>query len=273
MVKWPKIVKLIVLTLFFIFVTFPIYWIVITSFKPESEIFRLPIRYFPVNFTFSNYLSLINDTKIPLFFLNSLIVSSATAIFVLVISIFSGYSLSRFQFKGRGTVFGVFLLTQMFPLVLLIVPLFVIFSKFHLIDTLYSLIFVYTVFNIPFCSFLMKGFFDSVPKEIEEYALIDGCGRVSSLFRVVLPVMIPGMVATFIFAFISAWNELIFGVVFLNSESVKTLPVGLNFFIQKYDISWGLMSAGAVISLIPIFIMFGFIQKFLVEGLTQGAIK
>ena len=103
--------------------------------------------------------------------------------------------------------------------------------------------------------------------------MIDGCSRAASIFRVVLPVMLPGLIATFIFSFISAWNELIFGVVFLNSESVKTLPVGLNFFIQKYDVSWGLMSAGAVVSLIPVFILFGFIQKFLVEGLTQGSVK
>ncbi|MFC1726183.1 carbohydrate ABC transporter permease, partial [candidate division KSB1 bacterium] len=178
---------------------------------------------------------------------------------VLLVSVFSGYSLSRFNFKGKGTVFGVFLLTQMFPVVLLIAPLFVIFSKLQLIDSLYSLVLVYTVFNIPFSSFLMRGFFDNVPKEIEEYAMIDGCSRVASIFRVVLPVMLPGLIATFIFSFISAWNELIFGVVFLNSESVKTLPVGLNFFIQKYDVSWGMMSAGAVVSLIPVFILFGLI--------------
>ena len=158
MKNWSKHIRTVILVLFFIFVTFPIYWIFITSLKPENEIFSLPIKYFPVSFTLSNYLSLIKDTKIPLFFFNSLIVSTVSALVVLLVSIFSGYSLSRFNFKGKGTVFGVFLLTQMFPVVLLIAPLFVIFSKLHLIDSLYGLVLVYTVFNIPFSSFLMRGF-------------------------------------------------------------------------------------------------------------------
>ncbi|GAA0178355.1 carbohydrate ABC transporter permease [Clostridium sediminicola] len=268
-----SILRVVLLIMFFIFMFTPILWMFLTSLKPVDEIVTVPLKYLPTKITFSNYQKLWKATDFPIYFKNSMVVSMSCAFFTTMVSIFAGYSMSRFKFKGKQITLLVFLATQMIPIVVIIIPLFIVFAKINLFDTLIGLILIYIVLNIPFCTMLIKGFFERIPIALEESAMIDGCSRVESLFKIILPVMLPGMVAAFVFAFIGAWNDLFFSIMFINSEAIKTIPVGINTFIGKYEIDWGTMSAATILALIPVFIMFAMIQKYLVQGLTSGAVK
>ncbi len=268
-----KTLRVTLLVLFFIFMFTPILWMILTSLKPVNEIVTIPVKYLPEHWTLDNYSKLWKATQFPIYFKNSMIVSSLCALFTALVSIFAGYALSRFSFKGKRITFLIFLSTQMIPIVVIIIPLFIMFSKLNLLDTLTGLVVIYTVLNIPFCTMLIKGFFERIPISLEESAMIDGCSRVEALIKIIIPIMLPGIVATFVFAFIGAWNDLFFSIMFVNTESIKTIPVGINTFIGKYEIDWGAMSAATVLALIPVFIMFGAIQKYLVNGLTSGAVK
>ena len=271
--KLNKIVRYSLMLIFFVFMTFPIIWIILTSIKPVKEILTLPITYIPKHPTLENYRNILKTTNFPVYFKNSMIVSSTSAIVTSIITLFAGYSLARFKFAGKKLTLLIFLATQMVPVVAIIIPVFLLFSKLKLINNLLGLVIIYTVLNIPFCTLMIKGFFEKIPYSLEEAAMIDGCSRVESLIRIILPVMKPGIIATFVFAFIGAWNELFFNTIFISREALKTLPTGINAFIGKYDINWGMMTAGSVIALIPIFIMFGIIQKYLVAGMTAGSVK
>lgn len=271
--KLNKIIRYSLMLIFFVFMTFPIIWIILTSIKPVKEILTLPITYIPKHPTLENYRNILQTTNFPVYFKNSMIVSSTSAIVTSIITLFAGYSLARFKFAGKKLTLLIFLATQMVPVVAIIIPIFLLFSKLKLINNLLGLVIIYTVLNIPFCTLMIKGFFEKIPYSLEEAAMIDGCSRVEALIRIILPVMKPGIIATFVFAFIGAWNELFFNTIFISREALKTLPTGINSFIGKHDINWGMMTAGSVIALIPIFIMFGIIQKYLVAGMTAGSVK
>ncbi len=258
---------------FFLFAVFPVYWMVVTSLTPEKDLFVWPLRYFPAAPTLEHYAAVFLRTDIPRFFANSITVASLASACTLTVSVLGGYALARYRFRGRQATLLVFLATQMMPVVVLIVPLFIIFRTLGLLNTLYSLMIVYTVLNIPFCTLMMQGFFAGVPSELEEAAMVDGCNRMGAIMRVAVPLTRPGLIATFLFAFIGAWNELLFAVMFLNSESTFTLPVGLYNFISKYDIHWGRMMAGATLALLPALAVFAFVQRFMVRGLALGAVK
>ncbi|HEY8888784.1 MAG TPA: carbohydrate ABC transporter permease [Clostridium sp.] len=271
--KLSKALRYILMVVFFVFMTFPIIWIFITSVKSVKEIVTIPITYLPKHFTLDNYVNILKTTNFPVYFKNSMIVSTTASIGTLIISLFAGYSLARFKFAGKKLTLFLFLATQMVPVAAIIVPIFILFAKLGLINNLPGLIIIYIVLNIPFCTMIIRGFFEKIPYTLEEAAMIDGCSRIQALIRIILPVMKPGIIATFVFAFMGAWNELFFNTLFISREALKTLPTGINSFIGKYDIDWGMMTAGSVIALIPIFIMFGVIQKYLVSGLTDGAVK
>jgi len=257
----------------FVFAVFPVYWMVATSLTPEKDLFVWPLRYFPSAPTLEHYAAAFLRTDIPRFFTNSLTVASLASACTLTVSVLGGYALARYRFRGRQATLLVFLATQMMPVVVLIVPLFIIFRMLGLLDTLYSLMIIYTVLNIPFCTLMMQGFFAGVPSELEEAAMVDGCNRMGAILRVAVPLARPGLIATFLFAFIGAWNELLFAVMFLNTESTFTLPVGLYNFISKYDVHWGRMMAGATLALLPALAVFAFVQRYMVRGLALGAVK
>ena len=272
--RLSKVLRTIALIFYFLFVTLPIYWMVITSFKTNKEIVNAQeVTYWPHTFTLENYKNLFTTMDYGVYLKNSLIITLIVAVIVTFLSIYAGYALARFKFKGKGAMTIFFLVTQMIPAILVIIPLYIIFAKIGLIDTKLSLIIFYTITNLPFCVITMRSFFARIPYSLEEAAWIDGCTRQQSLWRVVLPVMFPGIVADFVFAFIGAWNELIAAVIFLNSQSQWTIPVGLKSLIGKYNVDWGTMMAGGVLALIPTAIMFVFVQKYIVEGLTAGAVK
>ncbi|GGD97064.1 carbohydrate ABC transporter permease [Paenibacillus nasutitermitis] len=268
-----KSFKVIPMTLYFIVMVFPLYWIVITSLKPQKEIFSFPLKYWPTNLTFQNYINIIKISKFHIYIGNSLLVSLSAAAIVVCIAVLSAYVLARFKFRSHRHVMLGFFLTQMLPGFVALAPLYLLMTKLGLVNTRISLVLMYTVGLIPFSTILLKGFFERIPSSLEEAAMIDGCSRMSALIRVIMPVMLNGIAATFIFAFVQNWNELFMAVMFIDNESLKTLPVAMNSFVMKFDVDWGAMSAGTVLSVIPTIALFAIAQRFIVEGLTQGAVK
>lgn len=266
--------RILALLFYLLLVILPVYWMIITSFKPSKEIINTQhITYWPETITFEHYQQLFKTMHYGIYLRNSLIVAVSVAAVVTLLSIYGGYALARFQFRGKGAALVFFLITQMIPAILVIIPMYIVFSKAKLVDTLTSLFLFYSITNLPFCVITMRSFFERIPYALEEAAYVDGCSRTQTLWKIVLPVMFPGIVADFVFAFIGAWNELIAAVIFLNSQQKWTIPVGLKSLIGKYNVDWGSMMAGGCLALLPTAIMFVFVQKYIVEGLTAGAVK
>jgi multiple sugar transport system permease protein len=255
------------------FALFPIYWTVKISVTPQKLLYSEGIRLWPSRMSLENYYSVLAASDFPRYFLNSVIVSISTSVIVTAVASLSGYALSRFRFRGKPWVSLLLLLTQTFPLVMVIPPIFRIMSQLGLTNNLYGLIVIYTAFNIAFATFLMQSFFDGVPKDLEEAAMIDGCTRITALRRIILPLTLPGMGATVAFVFTAAWSELLFALMLINSEDQKTFSVGLLTFIGKFAVDWGQMMAASVLALIPVCLFFAFLQRYLVTGLTAGAVK
>ncbi|WP_308635576.1 carbohydrate ABC transporter permease [Paenibacillus silvisoli] len=261
------------LSLYLIIMIFPLYWIVITSLKPQKDIFSFPLKYWPDTITMDNFVNIFKISKFHIYIGNSFLIAITAALVVLVIAILSAYVLARFSFRGHRQIMLAFFATQMLPGFIALAPLYLMMSNMHLLNSRMSLILMYTVGLIPFSTIMLRGFFQRIPGSLEEAAMIDGCSRWSALVRIIIPVMLPGIASTFIFAFVQNWNELFLAVMFIDNDALKTLPVAMNSFIMKFDVDWGAMSAGAVLSIIPTILIFAFAQRFIVEGLTQGAEK
>jgi multiple sugar transport system permease protein len=261
------------LFVFIIFILFPFYWSLCTSFKQENTILQLPIRYFPSHFTLDNYTNMWNDVGFMRYFLNSLTVSLSTTLITVIIALLGGYALSRYNFKGKHAVLLIFLLTQMLPGVMLLIPLFEIFKGLGLINNLSSLTITYTTTHIAFCTIMMSGFFSNIPKQMEEAAQIDGCSLVGAIFKIVVPAIAPGIVATAVFAFIGGWNDFIYALAFMSDSNKFTLPLGLNMMNGEFTVNYGKLASGNIIALIPVMIMFAYVQKYMVAGLSSGAVK
>ncbi|MEK3719461.1 MULTISPECIES: carbohydrate ABC transporter permease [unclassified Paenibacillus] len=255
------------------FTLFPLYWAVVTSLKQEGEITRLPIRYWPEHVTFENYFVAWNNVGFSVFFKNSVFVSAMTVIIVLICSVLVGYAISRFTFKGKGAFMIMLLCTQFVPGAMLLIPLFMIFKQLGLTSSLFALIITYSTFQLPFNSLLMSGFISNIPEALEEAAMVDGCSRLKAIFLVIFPILLPGIVATTVFTFISAWNEFLFALMFISKPALFTLPVGLRYMQGEFDIHYGALAAGSLISLLPAVILFAFVQKYLVQGMGSGAVK
>jgi multiple sugar transport system permease protein len=258
---------------FLAFAILPLYWLVKISLTPDKLLYTEGVALWPSRMTLANFDFVLLNSMFPTFFLNSVIVSLGTAAVVTVLAAGAGYAFSRFRFRGRYALMFVLLLTQMFPLVMLIAPIYRLMAPLGLTDNLIGLIIVYTAFNTPFASFLMQSFFDGIPKDLEEAAMIDGCTRLMALRRVILPLTLPGLGATLGFVFTAAWSELLFALMLINSDSQKTFAVGLLTFVTKFSVGWGQMMAASVLALIPAVLFFVFIQRYLVQGLTTGAVK
>lgn len=256
-----------------LFVLFPLYWIVSTSFKPESMIMQKPIRYWPSTATFDNYVNAWKNVGFERYFINSFSIAICVAFFVMLMSILVAYPLTRFRFKGKKATVLVLLCTQFIPRSMLLIPLFMIFKLMNLINSPVALVISYVTFGLPFNALLMRGFLSSIPVALEEAAMIDGCSRLQSIWYVILPILVPACVACASFAFIDSWKEFLFAIMFINRPANMTIPVGLNYMIGEYTINYGTLAAGAVIAIIPPMILFSFIQKYLVGGLSAGSVK
>ncbi|MEO3791372.1 carbohydrate ABC transporter permease [Nonomuraea sp. B10E15] len=266
-------VKAVVLGAWLLITLFPLYWILVTSLKPKAEIFSMPLKYWPGEVTFEHYEELFSFADFGVYLMNSLIVSLVSAGVVTAVGVLGGYTLARFAFPGRGAVMLAFLVTQMIPLFIALGPLYLLMSDLDLLNRLSGLMLVYVAMLVPFATIIMRGFYERVPVALEEAAQVDGASRLVAMVRVVIPVMLPGIAATFIFAFVQCWNELFLAITFIDSEDAKTIPVAMNSFITQYDIDWGSMAAATVISVLPTLVLFAAIRRYIVEGLTAGAVK
>ncbi len=255
------------------FALFPLYWLLKIALTPERLIYSDGTALWPSTVTLDNFRTVIFASDFLGYFGNSVIVSLTTAAATSMIAAAAGYAFSRFAFRGKRWVVVLMLLTQMFPLLMIIAPIYKIVASLGMLNSLTSLIVVYTAFNIPFATFLMQSFFDGIPKDLEEAAMIDGCTRFQALRKVILPLTLPGLAATLGFVFTAAWSELLFALMLINSNDAMTFPVGLLTFVSKFSVDWGQMMAAGVLALIPSCLFFLFIQRYLVQGLTSGAVK
>lgn len=250
----------------------PFVWMLLTSIKPNADLSQFPVRYLPSSTTFEHYRTLIQRTSFPVNLLNSLAIACGAVLLGLATSVPAAYSFSRFRFAGRRTLMTSFLVINMFPIVLLIIPLFVLMRTLGLIDTFLGVIIGHSTFSIPFSIWMLVSYFNAIPKDLDEAATIDGASRLQTIRLVVLPLVMPGIVTTAIYVFITSWNEYLFAMM-LSGETVRPVTVALQLFIGEFTVQWGILTAGGTIIALPVTILFLFVQKRLVGGLTAGAVK
>lgn len=259
--------------LFLAFSLAPILWGVSTSLKLDSDVYSFPPRWIPPTVTFDHYVAVLNNPTILRGFVNTLIIAVGTTAIALVVGVLGAYGFSRFRFPGRKTLLWSVLFTQLFPRVVVIVPFFVTLRNLDLMNTYQGLILVYLMVVFPIAIWLIKGFFDRIPVEIEEAAIVDGCSIPRLLWQIVLPMSRPALAAVAMYSFILAWNEFLFALVFTSGTARRPLSVGLAFFIDENGIRWGELAATSLLMSIPAMIVFMLSQKLLVRGLSEGAVK
>jgi multiple sugar transport system permease protein len=251
----------------------PFVWMFSTSLKTDKEAYKIPPTFLPQEPTLESYDQIIVWTSFPRYFLNSTIISLGTALLSTSIGSLAGYGFSRFLFRGRTTLIGLILASQMLPGVLLVGPYFKMLVKIGLYNTYPGLIFAFTTITLPFSTWMLKGFIDTVPEELDQAAKVDGCTALGAYFRIVMPVIAPGMVATMIFAFLLAWGDLLWVLVLTSGDSMATVTLGLSRLVTQFRIIWPQLMAGSVIATLPPLVLYMLLQNSLVKGLTAGAIK
>jgi len=266
------------LTLLLLFAILPMAWMLLTSIKTQFAAAQYPPEWWPHSPTLQNYTRLLSPTsevgqEFLTYLLNSVWVSSATTVIGVIIAVPAAYAFSRFRFPGRKTLFYAVLLRNMFPGVVFLIPLFIMMRNLRLVDTEWSLILTYLTFGLPLSIWLLKGFYDNIPPQLEQAARIDGASRFQAFLCVVMPLSSPGIIATAIYSFVQAWNEYIYALTFLTSKEKLTLPVGLQQFFTEYATDWpGLMAAAFIMS-VPVVAIFLVLQRYFVRALAEGAVK
>ena len=259
-------------------VLYPVLWVLGMALRP-GQAFSLDINPFPAQITFDHFAAVIGTTTADgqwLFgqqLFNSLLVAAITSTIGIILATTAGYAMSRWAFPGRDTGLRIFLITQMFPGVVMAIPLYILLDEMGLLDSLLGLSLVYATTAIPFCTWNMKGFFDTIPVELEEAARMDGASRWTIFYTIVLPLARPALVVTGLFSFMTAWNEFILAATFMNKETSFTLPVVLQSYVGDYGTEWGHFAAGAILVSVPVMLLFFALQKHLVAGLTAGSVK
>lgn len=256
---------------------FPIYWMIASSFKTNAEIFAKVPSLVPKHFTLEAYISQVGGTmtgsNIFRSFFNSSVIALSTMIFSCILAIPGAYGLARFNIKGKRLFIMLFLVTQMLPATLILTPLFLTFNSLNLIDTYFAPILADMTIGIPFVILILRTYFLSLPRELEDSARIDGCNAFTSFLRIMLPISYPGIIMCAVFSFLFAWGDLAYSLTFVTSENMRSLTAGIYNFIGKYGIQWNcIMAYGTVITL-PVLLIFIFLQKYIVSGLTSGAVK
>ncbi len=252
---------------------FPFFWMVSTSFKPLQEIFLFPPNFFPAEFTLKNFERLFEQTRFLTYFKNSVFVSFTTVVLTMTIGSAGAYSLTRFKFYGREKIASLILFSYMFAPIMIVIPFYVLIKKIGLANTHTALIMAYTAFCLPFSLWLLRAFFQSIPLALEKAALIDGASRLEAVIYVVLPLALPGIIATSIFTFILAWNDYIFVRILITSDELKTLSVGIADLYNATVIDWGMIMSGSMLITVPVLVFFVFVQRYLIAGWGAGAMK
>ncbi|WP_099221683.1 carbohydrate ABC transporter permease [Listeria costaricensis] len=263
------------MVLFLCMTLFPFFIMLMTSFKGTKEAISPHPTFFPKDFTFQHYIDIFNPDIFPFvdYFKNSLIVSLEAAGIAVLLGIFGAYALSKLRFKGRMTINASFYMVYMFSGILLIVPLFKIISSMGLYDTLTSLVITMVVQTLPTAVFMLKSYFDTIPEDIEEAAMMDGLNRFQIILRIIVPLAISGIVSVFVYCFMVAWNDYLFASIFLSSAEKFTLPIGLNTLFSTPDYIWGRMMAASLVTALPVVIMYALSERFIKSGLMDGGVK
>lgn len=255
-------------------IAFPLVWMVVTSLKPQDELFRIPPSILPEHVTFEHYWKLLDGTPFLHYFANSMILASATTVLVIVVGTLGAYSLVRFSYRGRERLAAAVLFTYLLPSVVLIIPLYLMMVKIGLTNTLGSLVIAYTTFSLPYALWLLRSFMAGIPEDLESAALADGASRIGAFIDVILPQALPGIISTALFTFILAWNEYLYALVLVNSESARPLTTGvMNMLITSFNIEWSLLMAASVMMSIPLIVIFTFLQSYLTRGFGAGGVK
>ncbi len=269
----PTVLHRVAILLYVLVALFPLFWVLKVAVTPNNLLYSEGVRLWPSQATLEHFRFVIAHSAFPTFFRNSLIVAGSTAVIVTIVASLSGYAMSRFSFRAKYAIVVLMLITQMFPLVMLVAPIFRMLSPLGLTNSLTGLIIVYSAFNVPFATFLMQSFFDGIPKDLEEAAKIDGATQFVAFRQIILPLTLPGITATLGFVFTAAWSELLFALMLISGNDAATFPVGLLSFVSKFSVDFGQMMAAGVLALIPACLFFLLIQRYLVKGLTAGAVK
>jgi multiple sugar transport system permease protein len=256
----------------FIIIT-PALWLIITSFKTNENIFRFPPQLIPNPFTFQNYIDALSGGNFSRYLLNSVLVTGVSTIICVLFSALAAYALNYFKFVGQRVFLTIIVGTQFFPAAILLLPLFRMWAELGLFNTYISLIATYTAVSLSLCTWLLIGFYRAIPSEVLDAATIDGCGRVGLLWRIVLPLALPGILASGAFVFINVWQELLLAVTLISDPNLRTVMVGLYRFIGEHSIAWNLLIAASVAVSIPTIIIFGLVQRYIVDGVMSGALK
>jgi multiple sugar transport system permease protein len=258
----------------YLFITVaPLVWVLSTSFKPNQEAISFPPKFLPDHPTLDNYLFVLTDSKLVLSLINSLIVSLGSTALSVTVSALGGYAFARYDFKGKNLMMSTILALFMIPVVINIIPLYIMLANVGLLNSLLALVLTFQILIIPLNIFLLKNYFESLPKELEEAALIDGCSKLGALIRVTLPMSLPGFLIAAILSFRFSWNEFVLPVVIANKPDSMIFQVALYQFISLYRIDWGYLTAGINIAIIPVVVLMLIFQKKMIRGLTLGAVR
>ncbi len=260
---------LLIIVIFF----FPFFWIITSSFKIPEEIIATSTTIIPRSFTVEHYNKILFNSDFFIYLKNSLIVSFSSMIISIILSVSAAYGLHKLKFYGNKFVEYSLLVTYAFPGVILLVPIYLLFAKVNLLNSYFALIIVNVLFATPFAVWMLKAFFKLIPNEIEEAAYIDGASRYVVISRIIVPLAAPGIASVAIFCFIISWTEYLFASILISGDDLKTLPVGLAGIVGQYQIDWGFLLSGAVLASLPVILLFVFIGKYFVSGLTEGAVK
>jgi len=252
---------------------FPLYWMLVTALRPGNQLLSYPPQFIPLDATLDAFRRVLGETLIFRWFWNSTVVTAATIAIAVPISALAGYAMSRFRYAGVRETGYFLLVARMLPASLLIIPLYFIFARMGLINSYLALVIANTTFVVPFGAWMLKGFFDSIPRELEDAAMIDGASAIGALWRVVLPLSLPGLAATTIYCAILTWGEFVFAATLISGEARWTGPIGIASFIQQYLIQWSDIMAASLVFIVPVVIFFAFLERYLVQGLASGGVK
>lgn len=254
---------------------FPVFWIVVTSLKTEQEIFRIPPTIIPEQLNLNSYAAQVENGDFNMFhsFFNSFIISMGAMVIAVVLAVPASYGIAKYKFKGRGMMLLGFLVTQMLPVAVLLTPMFMMFKGMHVYNTPIAAIIADATIGIPFSILILKNYFASIPKELEEAAYIDGCNRFTAFVRVLIPVAKPGVMVCAIFSFLYAWGDLAYGMTFIIDQQKRPITAGIFNFMGQYGTKWSYLTAFAVVTIIPVTLIFIFMQKYIISGMTSGAVK
>lgn len=255
------------------FALFPFLWMALSSVKPIQELYRVPPRWLPGSPTLGSYLEVLFSSNVPRYFLNSVVISLGSTAVAIVLAVFAAYGFARFRFAGLRAAQVFVLAAQLLPTAAIIAPLFITLRALGLVNTYLGLILVYTILTLPLAVWMLTSYFRAIPVELDEAAIVDGASRLAVLWRVTLPLSLPGIVSVVVYSFVTTWNEFIFALVFAQDSTVKTLPIGLAEFTSEFNTDWGAVMAASVLMTLPVVALFLALQRLFVGGMTAGAIK